>query len=107
HHRRVPATLTLHAQQTMLEPATLEVRLELAPHERRPPASPVVSPRPRKERRQMRHDGPVEHRLLLCPKLCPRPPLEGPKRPPASQGPKEKPLGKCATYRGASICSPA
>jgi hypothetical protein len=36
-----------------------------------------------------------------------RPPLKGPKPPPASQAPKEKPLGKSATYRGVSICPPA
>jgi hypothetical protein len=45
--------------------------------------------------------------ISLCPKLCPRPPLTGPKPATASQAPKEKPLGKSATYRGASICPPA
>jgi len=59
-----PAALTLHAQQTMLEPATLEVRLELAPDERRPPARPVRPARPRQEGREVGRDGPVEHRLL-------------------------------------------
>ena len=64
HHRRVPAALTLHAQQTVLEPATLEVRLELAPNERRPPTRPVRPARPRQEGREVGRDGPVEHRLL-------------------------------------------
>jgi hypothetical protein len=44
---------------------------------------------------------------LLCLKLCPRPPLKGPKPPPASQARKEKPLGKSATYRGVLSSSPA
>ena len=45
--------------------------------------------------------------MSLCPKLCPRPPSADPKSPTASQAVKEKPLGKSATYRGASICPPA
>ena len=48
HHRRVPAALTLHAQQTVLEPATLELRLELAPPERRQAARAVLPGRPAK-----------------------------------------------------------
>jgi predicted RNA binding protein YcfA (HicA-like mRNA interferase family) len=52
---------------------------------------------------RMSLDGPI----LLCPKLCPRPPSPGPISPNASQASKGKPLGKSATYRGASICSPA
>ena len=73
HHGRVPAALTLHAQQTVFEPATLEVRLELAPHERRPAACPVLRGRAREERREVRRDRPVEHGLLGLAALIGRP----------------------------------
>jgi hypothetical protein len=43
----------------MPEDATPEVRLELASHERRPPARPVHPARPRQEGREVRLDGPV------------------------------------------------
>jgi hypothetical protein len=48
----------------MGEDATAEVRLELAPDERWPPARPVLSRRPREEGWQVGRDRAVEHRLL-------------------------------------------
>jgi hypothetical protein len=50
-HCGVAAALTLNTEQAVRQDATLEVPLELAPHERRPPAGPVVAGRPRQERR--------------------------------------------------------
>jgi len=60
----VPAALTAHAQQAMLEEATPEIRLELAPDEGRQPPRPVLCGRAREERREVRRDGPVENGLL-------------------------------------------
>ena len=93
HHRRVPAALTLHAQQTVFEPATLEVRLELAPHERRP-ARPVLPGRAREERREVRRDRPVEHGLLGLAALIGRPRARD-----RAHGPRES-RARAATARG-------
>jgi hypothetical protein len=60
----VPAALALGAHEAVLEPATAEVRLELAADERRPPPGPVLPDRAGQERRQVRGDGPVEDGLL-------------------------------------------
>jgi hypothetical protein len=62
--RSVPTAFTAHAQETVVEDATPQVRLELAPNEARPPARPVVSRRAREEGREVGGDGPVEDGLL-------------------------------------------
>jgi len=58
------ALLQYPAQETVVEDATLEIRLELAPDKRRPPTRPVFSSCPGEEGRQVGRDRAVEHRLL-------------------------------------------
>jgi hypothetical protein len=64
HDGRVPTPLTAHAQEAVLQPATLEVRFELPPDKRRPPTRPVLLGRPREEGRQVGRNRPVEYGLL-------------------------------------------
>jgi hypothetical protein len=61
---RVPAAVTPHTQESVVEDPTPEIGLELASDERRPSTGPVFPRRAPEERRQVCRDGPVEHSLL-------------------------------------------